>query len=69
MSRLVKVPSGTVIDLDRVVFFATDTKAIGKYIAVIENLPTLPILDASDMDALVTNGHIQILAALPLVKA
>lgn len=70
MSKLVKLPSGMILDLDRVVFLGKDNNNIGKYLVVIEGANgAFPILEASDVDVLIKETFIEELKAPPLVQA
>lgn len=60
MSRLVQVPSGTIIDLDRIIFGLTSTDAIGQVGLLMAGNPTelMPNLEKSDVEALIKRGYI-----------
>lgn len=70
MSQLVKLPSGTVLDLDRFMFTLKDTKMIGKYPTLMAGAGELaPILDGEDIDALVEAGLVRELKAKSKIQS
>lgn len=70
MSRLVLVPSGTVVDLDRVMFSIKDSKMIGKFPFIIAGGGDLaPVLEGADIDALINAGLVKELKAPSLIAS
>lgn len=70
MPKLVLLPSGIVLDTNRIMFLGKDSKAIGQYIVFLENSGGVaPMIDGSDLDALVKAGIIEKLTAPPLIAS
>lgn len=70
MPKLVLLPSGVVIDANRIMFIGKDSKAIGQYIIFLENSGGMaPLVDGTDLDSLVKAGIIEKLTAPPLIAS
>jgi len=67
MTKLVKLPSGTIFDAERLMFVGTDTKAVGQYGLVLSGCPLIPTVDGRDLDALIDAGIIEVLKERPKV--
>lgn len=70
MSRLVKLPSGMIFDLDRVVWSPQDRTRIGQTLLTLTGMPpdVALVLDNVDVEALVIAGLITELKAKPKVQ-
>lgn len=70
MANLVKLPSGMILDADRIVFMGKDSKNIGSWIVFLEGSQgAAPFIDGTDLDALVSGGYIRPLNAPPLIQS
>lgn len=59
MSRVVRVPSGSIFDMDRVVMGLVSSDAIGRVGLVMSGSPDLvPNITKDDVEALVRSGYI-----------
>lgn len=62
MSRLVRLPSGMILDLDRVIFIVKNTATIGQYQVVMSGLGDIaPTIDGKDLDVLLQSGKIEVI--------
>lgn len=64
---LVRVPSGVIIDVNKIV--AILRQELNKYVIIIEGRPEAAIVDGADVDCLVEAGYVKSLQAKPQIAA
>lgn len=71
MSKIVKLPSGMILDVDRIVFSPKDNTRIGQTLLTIAGFPPdfAIITEGEDIDALVAAGYITELKAPPKIQS